>query len=144
MYEIPDQEKFPPFRRLFFALEQARPDRAALMTRHVLAELNLPYDIAQRLEQFAYELLLNAYQHTTGVDLARVGDEPLPRNIRLEVGTVDVRGTTRVRVAVYDRGDLRDFHWSSARRGLTSIRDYAHEYGCEAASPYGKVVWAQI
>ncbi|MEV3922912.1 hypothetical protein [Actinomadura coerulea] len=144
MYEIHNDERFPHYRKLLFALEQARPDRAAVLTRHALAELNLPYEVAQRAEQFAYELLLNAYQHTTGVDLASVGDAPLPRHVRLEVGTVDMPDRTYVRVAVYDQGDPRDFQWSSARRGLRFIRDYAPYYGCEAASPYGKVVWAQI
>lgn len=144
MYEIVNNERFPQCRKLLFALEQVRPDRAAVMTRHALAELNLPYEVAQRAEQFAYELLLNAYQHSTGVDLASVGDAPLPRNVRLEVGTVDLPDKTRVRVAVYDQGDPRDFMWASARRGLAIIRGYASDYGCEAASPYGKVVWAQI
>ncbi|MEU8305762.1 hypothetical protein AB0C84_19580 [Actinomadura sp. NPDC048955] len=145
MYEILDNGLFPPFQHLLFAVEQVRPDRAALMTRRELEELKLPYVYAQNVERVAYELVLNAYQHVLGVDFADASDVPPPHsNIRLEVGTVDMRGETRIRVAVYDQSSPQTIQWTSVGKGLTIVRTVAPYYGCEAASPRGKVVWAAL
>ncbi|MEU4822736.1 hypothetical protein AB0H37_12765 [Actinomadura sp. NPDC023710] len=144
MYEIYDDESFPAFRTLLFAAEQVLPERAARMTRHALEELELPYAAAQNAERFAYELMLNAYQHTTGVDLASVGDAPLPRHVRLEVGTIYLADRPQIRVAVFDQGDPFHFGGVYAGRGLSFVRTFAPRYGCLAASPRGKVVWAEV
>ncbi|WP_433477253.1 ATP-binding protein [Spirillospora sp. CA-142024] len=146
MREILDEERFPPFRKLFFALEQARPEFAGTVTRLKLAELNHPEaDVAGVL---ARELMRNAYQHTTGANLAELDGE-LPRTVRLEVGMVDVPGCAeaRVRVAVFDQGDLFGFSPANVRRGLMLAQALGdrYGYGCDRVRrPDGKVVWVQF